>query len=111
MHKNEKQHWVQTSTGKEKRGLLSDSHLETRGKVWNRYPASNKGKGEGDDVPGDNKHDKGKGKWRHCGHFVVSLLPDILSGVTHTVASMCLYATVVTLVVGQGERMSNFKPH
>lgn len=89
MHKNEKQHWVQTSTGKEKRGLLSDSHLETRGKVWNRYPASNKGKGEGDDVPGDNKHDKGKGKWRHCGHFVVSLVPDILSGETHTVASMC----------------------
>lgn len=27
------------------------------------------------------------------------------------IASMCLYATVVTLVVGQGERMSNFKPH
>lgn len=30
--------------------------------MWNRYPASNKGKGEEDDVPGDNKHDKDKGE-------------------------------------------------
>lgn len=82
MHKNEKQHWVQTSTGK------VDCYLTATLKQGERcgigIQLQNKGKGEGDDVPGDNKHDKGKGKWKLCGHFVVSLVPDILSGETHS---------------------------
>lgn len=49
-------------------------------------------------------------KWRHCGHFVVSLVPDILSGRTCSLHVLECQSGHGSSRLGR-RKMSNFKPH
>lgn len=68
----------------------------------------NKGKGEEDDAE-ITKMTRTKWKWRHSGHYVVSVVPDILSGGACSLHVPGCHSGHTSSL--QGSRMSNFKPH
>lgn len=69
----------------------------------------NKGKGEEDDAE-ITKMTRTRWKWRHSGHYVVSVVPDILSGGPRSLHVLVCHVCGHTSSL-QGSKMSNFKPH